>query len=607
MTPEQIQIEQGYEPLGREKVKKFLDVAVEDMKELDRHRKQRNNMLRNMTGMRYTHGNEAGERLGEVPLNLLGVFMSTYSQQLSAGMPRASVRTEYPDMDPIADDLRVRLDFEAEKLDLDQVVKECVNDALIGLGIVKVALTDAGQVEVDGEQIDATEVFTGRVHYDDFLIDTAARSMREVRYMGDRYRMPLGEFRERYHDRLVVAYGETVANEIVAAVGGGTDNAVDDRGAERANADHVSSKNGDRDRDIEKMAEVWEVYFVQERQIATLALNKPSLPPINIRPYTGPEPGPYILLPLGQVPDHVIPLAPALAVSPLHELANNLYCKLMEDARDHNSVNTFRKGADDDAQELRKAGRNDWIGVNDPDAIQRKEVGGVNREMFGFVLDIQDKFNFFSGNVESLAGLGAQTGTVGQEEIIRASASARVAQMQQEVDRFVGQIFTALAYYIWTNPLERTMLSKQVTLPSGGSLRIPFEYMPTGELEDLQRFTIKIVPYSMQSKTPAQVVQELMGLISQFYLPIAPLMAQQGGQIDFSALNNLISDNSQLHELKDVVKFQDQPPSKPDLPPPGEVSKPATTTRTHIRQDRGGGSGRRDMIKQLMAAPAGAE
>ena len=49
------------------------------------------------------------------------------------------------------------------------------------------------------------------------------------------------------------------------------DNTGDEFGSkkdDKANADHLSGRDGDGDRDLEKMIEVWEVYFVREKVVA---------------------------------------------------------------------------------------------------------------------------------------------------------------------------------------------------------------------------------------------------------------------------------------------------------------------------------------------------
>ena len=82
-----------------------------------------------------------------------------------------------------------------------------------------------------------------------------------------------------------------------------------------------------------------------------------------------------------------------------------------------------------------------------------------------------------------------------------------------------------------------------------------------------------------------------------------PFIQQQGGEIDFKALVQLIADLGNTPELTDVIRFRDPfdvvPPSGSPEP---TVAKPASTKRTYERVNRPGAtrSGKDDVMSRVL-------
>ena len=68
-------------------------------------------------------------------------------------------------------------------------------------------------------------------------------------------------------------------------------------------------------------------------------------------------------------------------------------------------------------------------------------------------------------------------------------------------------------------------------------------------------YNFDIDVYSMQYQTPASRVQSINNLLQSIYIPMMPLIQQQGGNFDLQKLTEMHSEMLNLPRLKDIVKF----------------------------------------------------
>ena len=86
----------------------------------------------------------------------------------------------------------------------------------------------------------------------------------------------------------------------------------------------------------------------------------------------------------------------------------------------------------------------------------------------------------------------------------------------------------------------------------------------------------------MQYQTPGSRIQAVNQLLQSVYIPMLPVMQQQGGSIDLAALAEMHSEMLNVPRLKDVVVFKGYTPEQSSPP---ETKMPTNTNRTYTRKD----------------------
>ena len=90
-------------------------------------------------------------------------------------------------------------------------------------------------------------------------------------------------------------------------------------------------------------------------------------------------------------------------------------------------------------------------------------------------------------------------------------------------------------------------------------------------------------PLPCTARSPAQRLNALTQLLTQLYLPAAPLLAQSGGTLDMEAITRTYSELMNEPRLMDWIKFVGAP--MPDEAGPGdEMPGPSNTTRNYVRR-----------------------
>jgi hypothetical protein len=129
----------------------------------------------------------------------------------------------------------------------------------------------------------------------------------------------------------------------------------------------------------------------------------------------------------------------------------------------------------------------------------------------------------------------AQSGTLGQEEMLMANASVRTNDMRNFVIQMGQEIVEKLSWYIWNDPdLE---ISHPRSL--GGGVQWFDRWVPedrTGRWSDYD-YTVKA--YSTYSDSAEDKARRLATWVERYIAPFAALAAQQGSRLNVDLLANL--------------------------------------------------------------------
>jgi len=502
-----------------------------------------------------------------VPTNFLELAVSIYTRQLAAQSPRVLVSTKSDLLKPQAVNAQIALNQIPDEIDLGGTLRKAVKEALFSIGVVKVGLCGTG-VEILGHEYG--EPFVDIISIDDYFLDMSAKSVGGIQFEGNDYWIQIDKARK--------LYGDAIQPDSYTVVG--------DHGEERAESVSADAGGETSFNDRTWMRDVW---LIDEQKIVTYGVKSHAIH--SIIDWDGPEKGPYHKLGFSDVPGNTLPLPPVALWRDLHELGNALFRKIGRQADGKKTIVAFQGGQDDAAKTLQKARDGDGINYNGkpPTSIT---AGGVDPQAVAMFLQTKDLFSYFGGNLDTMGGLAPATDTVGQDKLLTAAASARLADMQGQAVAFTKSIFKSLAWYEWTDPVRKREIEKPV---KGTNITLKRTWSKETREGDFLDYNFDIDVYSMQNDTPAERLAKLGTALERFVFPAIPLLQTQGGQIDLKELISTISTLGNIPELKDIVTFN--PPiegseiqESGDANPSTAPSKAPNTTRNYVRTSRPGAS-----------------
>jgi hypothetical protein len=526
-----------------------------------------------------------------IPANFIELFVNIYRRQLASQAPACTITTKLRPFRATAFELQLALNKLLKDIDFGQTLEMLAIDALLNVGIVKVGVSAYATVEVEGFLHDVNQPFADWVNLDDFVVDMDAERYERIGFVGDRIRVPLDLIQQSRRFAGVdwkpgrkLRYSET--------------------GEERAS--FLSRSTGEYEEESEDYVEYWELWLPRTNQIVCFEADEEGLPkgePIEIKEWEGPERGPYRLLPFVPVPSNLMPASAVGNVYDLHEAANIIYRKIMRQAQRQKKVAGVRSGRPDDGNQVLKAEDGQMVKLDDPRNVTELSLGGFDERNMAFFIHAQRLFSYFSGNLDLLGGLSPQSETLGQDRLLAASSSRRLSDMQETMVRFVTGVCEDLLWWMWNDPLTEMSLVKEVP---GTKVSIPFTWSQERRRGNLADYELRIEPYSLIQKSPAQKLNEILALFQQVIAPLLGPLQASGVFFDFQAFIKTVVSLADLPELDGLFVYLGESAGQTIQPsaPPGTNPKPAMTTRRYERVNRPGAT-REGADEAMMATMLG--
>ena len=569
--------------VGNKEDRDRLHKAIKTSRDaLDPFRKSRLEMIRDYVGSWYSGG---GARF-QTYVNKLNQTAGIYQMAMAFNNPQVKIASFNPMLWPFARKYEVNVNKVVANIDLKTTLQAAVLDAFFLMGICKVRLADAGFVETeDNVWIDLGKPWVDRVSFDEVILDVSAKDRRAMRFCGDRYRVSHRKVLERDD------FDAKVVKQLSP-----TSKFNQDSGGEFAS--QIASGSAVDDDELEPMLWLEDVYLPETRQLVTFAPDSIDLPPLKVMDWDGHPQGPYKFLGLGLVPDNIIPSAPSQNLKGLHDLTNRLYRKLSAQAsRQKNNV-LFEPGSEDDAKRQKDAKDGEYIKSRNPKGLLPISVPGVDGPTHAFFLAAQEIYNTQAGNERMIGGLGAETDTVGQEQIIQSHASGRIAFMKAAVNEFASEICREIGGLMFDD--------EALTVDSSMEAEHTGYYVDTswrpGEREGLKdHYDFSVEPNSMTYQPPEAKLQFIMQYVQAVGTAI-PLV--QAGILDIQALTKMASEYRNIPELQRIFKFMVQQAGQ--LEGGGDqhaATKAPVTTRQVVRNNRSTGpqgGGMAAVLSQMM-------
>ena len=506
---------------------------------METHRRVRKMMVDQICGSWYTETSpQQSERILVNPLNQAARI---YTIALAANNPQALISTPSLNNLPFARRFEVNLNKLIGDMELDKTFRAIVLDAFfcLGCGVVMMRDTDTrfhGILESEEDVwLDPGEPWFNRVSLDDLIVDMPAKELSKMRYCGHRYRADYEKVMDEpgYSKAFKKALKPT-SREAFDSTG-----STRDIGTDPANDD-----------DMKDMVWLEDLWIAENKSIATMACDLDIEPAIE-REWTGSQAGPYKFLSLGNVPDRIIPAAPAINLFGMHLQQNRLHRRMEDDSDAHRVVNVYPPGMEDDAEKLRTAQRNGWYRGKSPEQIKQFETGGIDQRDLALAQFITGEFDRYGGNLQAMGGLGAQSGTVGQEELIHGQLTKNVADMRMSVVSFASDCILDLGRLMW----EDQTLEIQSSMPVGNSgIEVRSDWTPENRRGAFEDYQFRVEPYSMVFKTPEQKLQEIFQVLREI-APLWPMFQASGATMDAEAIVQEIARLKNRPEFERFITF----------------------------------------------------
>jgi len=565
--------------LTDDQLKKLTGAVERSYRQLEPFRRLTKGLIAEYAGPGY---GEAEEGTREKYMNLMNQAVDAYMMLLAGSTPRILTSTHASQHRAFAKRMQIAGNNLLKRINFAETHAEWVMDAFFNVGIVKIHMADSGQVVAEGNvEMDPGMPFVSNISIDDFVYDTEAKKLTEATYIGDMYRLP----REALNDAAI--YDQ----DVVAEMGEG---ATLEAGAGSDRIDRLSVGYESDDNRIYDDIDVADIYVPRAQMVYTFLVESRNRFTINPRciakyKWIGTERGPYRKLGFNPVPKNIMPVGPASHLAPLDRLSNNLMNKQANQAQRQKENPVYTPAGTDGAKGLQNAIDGQWVPVNDAREVSVIRQGGSDPGNQAFMLNTVQLFDRMAGNLPALIGLGATSDTVGQEKLIHSSASKKGAQMQKQVLDATTDVIRELLYLLWQDGF--TTIPGEMTIPQYPQYRVRADWTPDLREGQFSDYEVDIDVHSMTYQGPAERIGAINSLLTQIYAPMAQMLAEQGGTINFAQLTEIYAELLNLPRLREVVVFSN--PLAESQGPGGEgggSSMPASTERRYVRQDANGGA-----------------
>ncbi len=554
-------------------------------RQLQPYRENRYDAIRQYVG-RHFSGDGAMER---VPINMIELATNIYVNHLVGANPRALVTTRYEDYRPAAKTLSLAIEETIKRIKLKEALRTCVLEAIFSMGVIKVGIDIRVEMEIENRVVPVIHNFAEAVTLDDWVHDLEATRLRDASFMGNRYRVPV-EF---------VMDNSDFDQDAREAIRPTPKTVYNEQGDMRAST-ITRGEYYDWD-EHETKVELWDLYLPRENLMVTVSSETSSFDsigekPLKVMDWEGPPGGPFHFLRFQEVPDGSMPLPPVATWMDLHELGNHLFRKAARQAERMKEILAVGPGGEEDGLRIVQANDGDVIRVNSIELLKAIKFGGTDQGVLAMSQLARQLWSASAGNIDVLGGLGAQTDTVGQDQMLNANANKRVDGMVQQVLDMTADVVRDIAWWMWDDPIIDLPLQKDI----GMGLSIPVNFKPETRRGRFLEYDIDIHPYSMEYKTPNQRIGQLLQVVQGILLPIMPLVQEQGISLNMEKLIRMIADYQDLPELEEILTFAAR---QEDIRrPEGERRKMAPVTKRINERISSRGTNQQQQTQDVLGA-----
>ena len=522
--------------------RKIALAVKEGFNRLKRYRKARAMFIKAYVGQYYT---SVRGMTGNAPINLVFHTIRTMVPNLVMKNPVSRVLTQVVAQRDYAWLLGLGLDDIHEKTNFKNILRGGAVSAFFGFSTFKTGIADSGQVLTYGDMfIDPGQIYTDLVDLDDLSIDPTCRALRKAAFVADRNRIP----------RQILLDDDEYDSDLVMQLPKSSHPDAKNK-VEKLTQTNLSQTEIN---ELEDYVDVVEVYVPGAD--AMLTIPDPDIKIFDTYlkgdSFYGPKEGPYTYLSFAPpVPNNPLPISEVSMWYDLHNLANELMIKSMEQASRQKDITVADATASEEAEDMRTAADGDVV-FADPTTVKVMSYGGQNVNNEKMLSQTQIWYNYMSGNPDQMAGLKSDANTATQAQILETNANVIVQDERELIYECGGEISGKEAWYLHTDPLIQLPLSKR----QPGGKHVQLYLTPEQRYGDFFELTFKLKARSMSRLEP----NIKNGLIMKFATQIFPnimqsaMIASQTG-IEFNAQRCLTSLADQMDIDDEIMDWFSDP------------------------------------------------
>lgn len=537
----------------------------------------------------------------KIPVNLMRLAQNILTRKLISSNPKFHISTNVLSLKSFALDFQIALNHLTEEINLKHTLRRLITSAIYSpFSIIKTGMGEGKKFEVHGEQFDIGQPFSMLVDFDNFVIDMTSTDFENVQFAGDIQRVDYEWAMDVFKNTDDIQYKSFTERNA---------------GFEDKNRDKTSNIGRDQNSyfgsddnvdEFKKTIDIIDLYLPTEQLIVTYAwdLTKEFGNPLEVKEYYGPEQGPYDYLSFNDVDGNLLGVSPASLWYELHDLCNELFSKLSRQAKRQKNITAVHPIAQEDIERIINADDGEAVKIAQPDKVKEMSRGGINQPSYAFFLGNRDLFKEMAGNLDLLGGLGPQSETLGQDQLLAGASSQQMAEMQDRLTDVVRSVGKKLAWYLFHDPFIEMPLVKRIP---GIDYDFPFVFSEETREGDFLDYNFVIKEYSMNEMTPNEKMNKLLMIYERIILPAQQIMGEQGINIDFQDFLKESANLLNLNEINSLVNM---------LSVDGEISvgrerpisspAPAKTSREYIRKNVSGATNKgnsTEMIQSLLSNP----
>ena len=424
---------------------------------LSNFRNARMMFIRNYVGQYY---DKSQGEIGTEALNLIFNAIRVLVPNIVMSFPHHSVKSNYIAYDDYAELLELALEHHDKQIDIKNVYRQVIVDAIFTLGIMKTGLAASDTIYAidDYNQIDPGTIYTMPVDFDNFVADPGSKEwlFKDSAYIGDRIEVP----------RIKLLESGLYNNALVERLP-----SVDEQAQKKKVRDLSRNRirSSSADDHLQEQVSVVELWVPDANAVVTVPGDKDVMfdDYLRVDDYYGPKTGPYTILGLTPpVSSNPLPVPMVGVWNDLHVLANRMAKKIITQAERQKDILTYRRAAVDDAQSILNAEDGDTVAVDDVDGAKVLSLGGQQMSNESHLQQLNNWFNMISANPEALAGQRTDASSATEARILASNASVYLEDMKDSVYDAATKEARKRAWFLHTDPFINLPLIQRISIPA---------------------------------------------------------------------------------------------------------------------------------------------